>query len=188
MWAWVAEFFTVALVAGAVAACVTLLWMVARRALAKWDKPWRGDERVGAIRPWPPIWWLFALMFSPMLVFSVVAVFTESPWWLLAVCLFGALTSFSALYGLPQSALRWDERGVEGLSSQFGFGRRRLNWDAIARSGLALSGVYYIEDHRGDRVYWAWTHIGYWHFWNVVLQRRPDLVSNIQETASLPVG
>lgn len=167
---------------------VSFVWALGARLLARWDKPLRESATAGSIRPWPPIWWLMALFFLSMFLIAAGGVFYNSLWWLLGVLLFGVLAWYSMLTGLPVSALRWDERGVEGLSSRFGVGRRTVSWNAIAKTGVSGGGYYFVQDHRSDRVYWSYCYIGHWRLWEVMLQKRPDLEINVRETLSTPVG
>jgi hypothetical protein len=171
-------------IVGLVTFVVTFGWAFASHRLQAWNKPLRGDEVAGVARPWPPVWWLMGLfmVFLTLLGGSLVP---TSAWWIGGTAFFALLAFQAIASALPFVEVRWDDAGIEGLSSQFQIGRRRMSWESVKRVGNSLGGFYFFEDHRGDRVYFSWAYTGAWCVWNALLRRRSDLTENVKTTLAI---
>ena len=172
-WQYLKSFAIAAVVAGA----VTAIWFVGARLLLRWDKPLRGNEVAGAIRPWPPLWWLTTIFLGFIAGAGFLAgAATDQLALMVPVSMFLAvLTWCSFLQCLPGVELRWSADGLEGPSSQFWFSRREIRWDAISRTGTTWFSYQFVEDDRGDRVFWSTSYVGSAYVWEALLRRRSDI-------------
>ena len=157
----------------------TTAWVFASNRLAFLDKPFRSDATTSTIRPWPPLWWLFALFLGAVAVGGAVSSFYMGAAFGILLMFglslgIGALAWMSLLMTLPVSWITWNDSGVEGPGSSYGVARRTLNWAEISKIKRAGGGNVF-ENERGDRIVWTDFHIGSRFLWGFLVHKRPDL-------------
>jgi hypothetical protein len=165
---------------------VTFAWAVASRKLAFLDKPYRLSESSGTIRPWPPIWVVMGIFLALVTLGGLGAAWANPTTGMvvtMAICvaIVGPLAFCGLILATPASYLTWDERGVDGPISSFWPSRRNIAWSAIAKAKVNLGGSYFIENDRGDRIFWSSAHVGQMYFWNVLVNKRPDLLEQAKQ-------
>jgi hypothetical protein len=166
----------------------TFAWVFASNRLAFLDKPLRSDMTSATIRPWPPLWWVFALFLGAVAVGGAVSSFyMGAPVGILLMFAMslgiGALAWMSLIMTLPVSWISWNESSVEGPGSSYGLSRRTLNWAEISKIKRAGGGNVF-ENDRGDRIVWTDFHIGGRFLWGFLLHKRPDLKEQLEVAAA----
>jgi hypothetical protein len=173
----------VVLVTGA----VTFAWTFTSLKLRHLNKPLEWDATSGVIRPWPPLWWVLAAAFG-LITLACAAVVVLSVQYADALTVplaigyavgtifFGFAAWCSALAILPSAYVSWTSDGITGPRSQIRIGRRDIQWANIVRVGRSWLGYYFIEDARGDRVFWSYTYVGSSFLWNVLISKRPEFL------------
>lgn len=170
-----------------VTAAVTFAWAFAAARFRHLNKPLEWDATSGIIRPWPPLWWIMSAAFGVITLacaaVAVVGAITAYNLSAIIAVMYVAMTAFfgfatwcSALALLPSAQVTWNSSGVTGPRSQVRPGHREIQWSEIAHVGRTWLSYYFIENGRGDRVFWSYTYVGSGFFWNVLVSKRSDLL------------
>jgi len=73
----------------------------------------------------------------------------------------------------------WTAAGVEGPGKLFGltlgFGRERLSWAEIGKTGKTVTGYWYIEARDGRRIYWSYLYKGWRRLADALRSHCPEL-------------
>ena len=154
---------------------VGLLSRLLRRA-----KPGALSHGAGSIEPEKSSAWITVIGGGAMVLIGLYRTLFGAGWdgavlAFIGVCIAGFMSpSLTSIHRVV-----WDEEGIEGPSNLFGLTlglrRTRIPWTDIERTGTTLTGYWFIEAQRGQRIYWSFLYKGYGALTAFAKKKRPGL-------------